>query len=400
MKKDQEADVVGKSILIVDDNPASRIYLVNFLKGKQFKVTEASTGKEGLIIAWRDQPDLVLFDPTLRDITDREFIQKLRNDSRTSKTRLVALSSDPGAARREICMSAGVDEYLIKSSQAIVALEESLARIFAAEDRTDVVSNISNNGKDSGLLIVFLSAKGGTGTSSLCANLAMNIQQAEPEARVVVADLVLPIGSIGQIVGDSGKLNLATMADLTSGQTNTEYFHKNLPKPELWQFQLLPGSPDPQHGNDIKGERIGQIVNTLCSAYDFIILDIGRSLSRISLPLIQKADLIILIVSTDQSTVQLTKTIWNYLQAQGVDHQKVYAILNRAVGLEGLTKAQAEEIIGLPIKTTMPYMGSNFALANNLNQPITIKYPTDTASIILKETAGDMVNLARRIRAR
>jgi len=33
-----------------------------------------------------------------------------------------------------------------------------------------------------------------------------------------------------------------------------------------------------------------------------------------------------------------------------------------------------------------------------LNQPITIKYPTDTASIILKSAAGDIVNLARRMR--
>jgi hypothetical protein len=66
--------------------------------------------------------------------------------------------------------------------------------------------------------------------------------------------------------------------------------------------------------------------------------------------------------------------------------------------LEGLTKAQAEEIIGLPIKTAMPYLGSNFALANNLNQPITIKYPTDTASIILKGTSEDIVKLARQLR--
>jgi CheY-like chemotaxis protein len=110
--------VVGKSILIVDDNPASRIYLANHLKGKQFGVLEAPTGKDGLIIAWRDQPDVILFDPTLRDIADQEFIQKLRNDPRTGKIRLIALSSDPAAARREICLRAGVDEYLVKSSQA------------------------------------------------------------------------------------------------------------------------------------------------------------------------------------------------------------------------------------------------------------------------------------------
>lgn len=385
-----------QSILVVDDNPASRVFLANHLRGKEYIVLEAPTGRDGLIIAWRDQPDLVLFDPTLRDIPDQEFIQKLRSDARTAATPLIALSADPGIARKEACLTAGVNEYLVKSSSALAALEESLTRIFSASP-ADVVEKEAP--KD-GLLIVFLSAKGGTGTSSLCANFAMNIQRNQPEARVVVADLVLPIGSIGQIVGDEGKLNLVTVADLPANEATAEYFHTHLPQPTLWQFRLLPGSPDPEHANSLNGDRIRQIVDTLCSAYDFIILDVGRSLSRISLPLIQKADLIVLIVSTDQSSVRLTRTTWKYLQSQGIDHQKMFAILNRAVGLEGVTKAQAEEIIGLPIKTAMPYMGSNFSLANNLNQPITIKYPTDTASIILKEVGEEMVTLVRRLRAR
>ena len=394
--------MVGNSILVVDDNPASRVFLVNHLKQKQFEVSEAPTGKEGLIAAWRDQPDLVLFDPTLHDIADQEFISKLRNDARTSQTSLVALSIDASPARREACLNAGVTEYLVKSTNAVAALDEALGRILHEKTPVDTPAKVdeSEDAGKNGWLVVFLSAKGGTGTSSLCANLAMNIQQGQPEARVVVADLVLPIGSIGQIVGEQGKLNLVTVSDLPLEQTKADYFHKKLPQPERWQFQLLPGSPDPQQANSLKGERIGQIVNTLCSAYDFVILDIGRSLSRISLPLIQKADLIVLVVATDQSTVQLTKTTWDYMQAQDIDSRKMYTILNRAVGLEGVTKTQAEEIIGLPIKTTMPYMGGNFSLANNLNQPITIKYPTDTASIIFKSTATDMVKLAQRLRGR
>lgn len=389
----------GKSILVVDDNTTSRAFLADYLRGKQYKILEASTGKEGLMIAWRDRPDLVLFDPTLRDTPDQEFIQNLRQDTRTAAMPLVALSTDPGAARRQACLNAGVNEYIVKSSSALAALEESLARIFSAEpDSPPHV--VKNEAKKDGLLIVFLSAKGGTGTSSLCANFAMNIQRSQPEAHVVVADLVLPIGSIGQIVGDEGNLNLVTVADLPTGATDAEYFHQHLPQPNLWHFQVLAGSPDPEHANSLKGERIREIVDTLCSAYDFIILDVGRSLSRIILPLIQKADLIILIVSPDQSSVRLTRTVWKYLQSQGINNQKMFAILNRAVGLEGLTKAQAEEIIGLPIKTAMPYLGSNFALANNLNQPITVKYPTDTASIILREVAEDMVALVRHLHTR
>ena len=387
--------MVGKKILILDENTASRSFLTNTLREQQFHVLEASSGKDALIVAWRDAPDIVLFDPLLTDIRDEEFISKLRNNPRTKTTPLIALSSDPGPSRREACINAGVDEYIVKSSQALASLQQILARIFSTEISTEV----ARAGQQLGLLLVFLSAKGGTGTSSLCANIAMNIKQGQPDARLVVVDLVLPIGSIGQIVGYEGNLNIVSVADLPGGQTSGDYFYKNLPRPELWQFQLLAGSPDPQRGNALNGERIGRIVDTLRSSYDFVILDLGRSLSRISLPLIQQADLITLIVSTDQSTVKLTQTVWHYLQSQGIDSQKIFTILNRAIGLEGATKAEAEEIIGLPIQTTLPYMGGNFSLANNLNQPITIKYSTDTASIILKGLAVDMVKAAHRVRS-
>lgn len=390
-------NLVGKKILILDENEASRKFLSNLLHEKQFEVFDAASGKEALIVAWRDGPDLILFDPVLSDIDDGEFIQKLRHHPRTSDTPIIAISSDAGPARKEACLNAGVNEYLIKSSETLHALDEALKRIFTTEPAVEVASPVK---REKGLLIVFLSAKGGTGTSSLCANLAMNIKLHQPESSVVVADLVLPIGSIAQIVGSVDKLNLASVANLPSVQTNGEYLLKNLPEPDLWKFQLLAGSPDPQHGNNLKGDRIEQIVDVLRASYDFIILDIGRSLSRISLPLIQQADLIALIVSTDQSTIHLTKTVWEYLQLQGVEDQSIYAILNRAVGLEGLTKAEAETIIGIPIKTMIPYMGSNFTLANNLNQPITIKYPKDTTSIVLKEAAENMVKLAHRQRAR
>lgn len=388
--------MVEKTILVVDENQTSRVYISNALRGKGFNILEAGSGKEALISAWRDGPDLILFDPIFSDIQYIEFVQKLRQNARTNKTPIIALSSDPSPARKEACLEAGVNEYIVKSADALMALDEAFGRIDAKSAMQADISSQSEAAKGKGQLIVFLSAKGGTGTSSLCANLAMNIKTQQPDARVVVADLVLPIGSIAQIVGYDGHLNLVTISDLPSRQTNRDYFLKNLPEPDLWKFQLLAGSPDPQQGNNLKGERIGQILDVLRDTYDFIIIDLGRSLSRISVPLIQQADLISLIVANDQSTVQLTKTVWEYLHAQKIDTKMIYAILNRAVGLEGLTKTEAEAIIGFPIKTTLPYMGSNFTLANNQNQPITAKYPQDTASIVFKSTAEEMIKAARR----
>ena len=51
---------------------------------------------------------------------------------------------------------------------------------------------------------------------------------------------------------------------------------------------------------------------------------------------------------------------------------------------------QAEKILELEIKLTMPYMMGNFTLANNQNTPVSIKFPTDTATMILKQAATEM----------
>jgi pilus assembly protein CpaE len=246
--------------------------------------------------------------------------------------------------------------------------------------------------------MVFLSAKGGTGTSSMCANIAMNIAQNQPETRVVVVDLVLPIGSIAPIVGYEGGQNIVTITDMLLAETTPEFFRNELADMKIWKFHLLAGSPDPESSNYLKAERISDIIASLKASYDYVLIDIGRSLSKISLPLIQTADLVALIVSTDISTVSLTTTLWNYMKSKGVDAASVYTILNRAVGLEGLSKADAEKTIGLSINATMPYLTSNMAFANTHHQPFTLKFPKDTASIIFKDSAQEMSALARKLR--
>jgi len=56
--------------------------------------------------------------------------------------------------------------------------------------------------------------------------------------------------------------------------------------------------------------------------------------------------------------------------------------------LEGLT--EAEKILELEIKLMMPYMMENFSLAINQNTPISLKLPTDTATMVMKQAALEM----------
>ena len=382
--------MAGSNILVIDGDLASRNYLALALQNQGLHILQAASGREGLISAWRDRPDLIIADPVMADLTAEQFAIRLRSDARTAKVPLIALSSDMHPGRARSCKKAGFNEYLVKNAQVIPSLIETITRL---------LGGVAEVVKEGGYLMAFLSAKGGTGTSSLCANIAMNIANTQPEAQVVVVDMVLPIGSIAGIVGYVSDQNLVTVSDQPAAVTTPQFFRGTLTQIDVWRFHLLAGSPDPERSNELVIERVGDIVSTLQATYDFVLLDLGRALSRISLPLIEQADLVAMIVGSDMSTVNLTKTVWDYLQARDIKAASVYAIFNRSIGLEGLSKPEAEKIIGIPIKSVLPFLGGNFAMANDQHQPYSVKYPRDTASIVLRDTAQQMVDLAKSLRA-
>lgn len=375
-------------VLIVDQDAASRNYLSVMLRKAGYTVLTAASAREGLISVWKDLPSLAIFDPALSDMPAAEMVRRLRQDRRTERLPLIVLSSQENPDEMNALLSAGCNEYLVKSSQAVSKLLELIPRLL--RQQTDV--------KKGGMLIVFLSAKGGTGTSSLCANVAMCLGKNKPEVSVAVVDMVLPIGSIASIVGYRERLNLVSVAMQNPDQITARYFKENLPKINEWYFRLLAGSPDPDVANQLAGDRLGPVVAALQEAFDFVFIDLGRSLSRLSLPVILHADVLALVLSTEVASVTLTQTVWSYLQTQGVDPRRVYAILNRAVGLEGLTKAEAEQMLGLPIQYAMPYMGGNFSLANNRHEPVAVKFPLDAAALTLNQMADQIAELAQRLR--
>ncbi len=378
-----------KKILIVDSDAASRNFIARKLHDLGFEILQAGSGKEGLISAWRDHPDMAVIDPALSDLRGEDLASKLHNDPRTSHLHLVALSSDHNPARIKSCQDAGFSDYITKSGQAVALLGDAVRRIFGISGESM---------KKGGLMIVFLSAKGGTGTSSICANMGVEISKLNPDARVAVADLVFPIGSIAPIVGYDGDENIVTLAERSALETSPDFLKHALPEIEQWRFHLMAGSPDPEQSNQLNVERIWDMISGLKAAYDFVLVDIGRSLSKITLPLIQNADLVALLISTDVSTISLTGTMLNYLKTKGVKGDSVYTILNRHAGLEGLSKREAENILGVTVNAAVPYLDTNLAFASSQHRPYTLKFPNDTASIIFHDAAGEMAALARKIR--
>jgi len=378
-------------ILLIDTDEASRNFLAQMLHKNNYLVFHAASGKDGIAKASEDLPDLIIFDTNLNDLSAIELIEQLQQNPSTAHIPCVVLSSQSNPEEMQLCLQAGCVEYYVKSGMVMVTMVNAIPKLLLNTKRAHPENK-------EGLLIVFLSANGGLGTSSLCANIAMNVAQQTHPSTVAVVDMVLPMGSLAQIMGaDDKEFNIIKISEQPTDALTAEYFHDKLILPPHWLIHLLPGSPDPEMSNHLLADHIPGVITALKKNYSFTMVDLGRALSKISLPIIHEADLIVLIMGTNLSTVSLTKKAWNYLLDLGIEKDRLFPILNRAVGLDGLTKAEVEKILGFEIKLTIPYMMGNFALANNQNTPVSIKFPNDTVSIVLKQAAIEMSKQAIKV---
>ena len=83
----------GSTLLVIDGDPTSRSYIASVLEKEGHRVLQAGLGKEGLIFAWRDHPDLIIVEPALPDLSGEELAGRLRSDARTANTALQVLQA-------------------------------------------------------------------------------------------------------------------------------------------------------------------------------------------------------------------------------------------------------------------------------------------------------------------
>ncbi len=397
------APKTGQRILIVDGDQASLKYLAYSIGKAGFEAHTASTGKEGLIVAWRERPHFIVIDPSnFNDISIVDLYHKLRSDPRTAKQPIIVFTTtaDPQAAQQATQL--GFDHFVVKDSDALPTLLEIFqgkaapASVAASAPVAPAFQERTSPAK--GKTIVFLSAKGGMGTSSLCANLGTMFAELFNQKKVAVVDLVLPLGSIAPIVGYKGPLNICEACSMPPEDVTVEYLRDSLPDTGLWKFQLLAGCEDPRTAEELNVAQIPDLITKLKRAFDYVLIDLGRSLSRISMPVILDADQLVLIVGPDQATVTLTKTVIEYLRIKGLQNMQIYPLLNRAVGLEGMITSKIEEMLGVSVTAAIPHIGREFVLANNLNQPLSYKLPDNVATIAFRQAAQEIERRAQEVR--
>jgi two-component system cell cycle response regulator DivK len=100
-----------KTILVIEDNEQN-MYLMNFiLEKKGYRVIKAMDGKEGIELAFRDIPDLILLDIQLPHMDGYEVARNLRESEELKKVPIIAVTSYAMVGDKEKSMAAGCTVY-------------------------------------------------------------------------------------------------------------------------------------------------------------------------------------------------------------------------------------------------------------------------------------------------
>jgi len=101
----------GPNILLIEDEQEIRRFLRVSLAGHGYRLVESATGKEGVMQAASQQPDLMILDLGLPDIDGMEVIRQVRE---WSQMPIIVLSARGQEHEKVKALDAGADDYLTK----------------------------------------------------------------------------------------------------------------------------------------------------------------------------------------------------------------------------------------------------------------------------------------------
>ena len=101
-------------VLVVDDDAITRMLVKLLLERERFEVLEAANGRDGVEIARREHPDLMLVDLNMPEMDGYQAIANLRKDLSLATLPIVVLTSEEGPGIERRVLELGADDYMLK----------------------------------------------------------------------------------------------------------------------------------------------------------------------------------------------------------------------------------------------------------------------------------------------
>ncbi len=133
---------MAAKIVVVDDSRTQRITIALALERQGHQVVQGTNGLEALHLVHSENPDLLVSDIMMPELTGYQVCRLLKNDSATEDLPIILLTTLDQQEHRFWGKEAGADSYVLKGTST-APLEQEVARLLAEKKRRATAKPVS-----------------------------------------------------------------------------------------------------------------------------------------------------------------------------------------------------------------------------------------------------------------
>lgn len=233
--------------------------------------------------------------------------------------------------------------------ESIERAEDTFKEVLAG--KSDTLREVEKRERQGSKIIMAFSAKGGTGTSFVATNLAVDLINQNKKG-VVLFDLNYQFGDVALMLNLYPK---HTIYDIMSviDRLDSEMLNSFLTTHSSG-VKVLPVPVEPSQGEAISTRSTMKIMDILSKISDCIVIDTPSVFSENVLSLLEKTDYLCMVASMDVPSIKNLKVSLQVLEQLKFPQEKIFVILNRADSKVGITLDEIEKTIGRRVDVTIP----------------------------------------------
>ena len=265
-------------------------------------------------------------------------------DSCEASTQVVALGTVNDLGLYKQFVAAGVADYLVKP----LSPEDLETALLAAAFREQQV--IEAVDMPLGKIVVTIGARGGVRATTIATNGAWMLAE-EQKQKVVLVDLDLQFGSTAlslDLVPAGGMIETLRNPDRVDG-----LFLASALVPKTPNFSVLAAEEDLARDASYSSAGIERLVEELRRSFDWVWIDIPRSLCHVNANVISDAAHIHVVSDLSLAGMRDTMRVANYCDGLNRDAD-IGVIVNRTGGAKGIPAAQFSKGVPKPVIARLP----------------------------------------------
>jgi pilus assembly protein CpaE len=230
--------------------------------------------------------------------------------------------------------------------------------------------------EEAGRVIAVLAPSGGSGSSTLAANLATVLARQHKSAALV--DLKLQTGDLAALLDLKPTYTLADLCQNVARMDRT-LFERSLVQHTSGVRLLAP----PRHFEDIARitpDGVHQALNLAKALFPYVLIDLDHSFRPEQTEVLRQADLILLVLRLDFLSLRNARRTLEYIERLGISRDRLRLVVNRYGQPKEVPAAKVEEVLGMKVFHYVPDDPKAVNRANNNGVPVVLEAPRAAVS--------------------